>query len=464
MNLDVDLITHPEIEARLLDPVAGSLDPRLTGTTSTDVLEVFADCIAWNERLNQEGLLHHFWNKHQKGRAGRLEYGAEPECRLRIFFIDDIETEPDCHTNRPYDGHDVQSIALWFQRHFGVSTLFLRGFDSPRNWVTIGSASFMRRSGSGTCLSLEGFYRYPPDFVAPEERRHPPVHVWYSHQLEPSTASTYLIHNCHPGAKQAILSCATSSHFRSLFRPLAVDAFLADCCLQTWAERVEETRKRLIIYEGPLPKELDCSMIANIVEDVYQLQQLLRIIGDLVIDVKDKLNFLVTTLKQRQNARSAQEPHVDTSVAESLEFLRAKNDVLVRWIINYKDRSQVQIDRFFNHAAHQDSALNVGISGMTSKIAISAQKDSSAMITMAALTMAFLPASFISALFSTVFFDTVRDVNGKVSLLVHPQWWILPLVTVPLTIIVFLIWIMWWRVRERTVIEKMPIRMTQRND
>ncbi|KAF8892823.1 hypothetical protein CPB84DRAFT_1783636, partial [Gymnopilus junonius] len=79
---------------------------------------------------------------------------------------------------------------------------------------------------------------------------------------------------------------------------------------------------------------------------------------------------------------------------------------------------------------------------------------------MAAVTMIFLPGSFISALFSTVFFDTGESATGKVALLVHPQWWIFPTITIPLTMFVFLTWIVWWRIRDRMTTRNLPMDTT----
>jgi hypothetical protein len=67
------------------------------------------------------------------------------------------------------------------------------------------------------------------------------------------------------------------------------------------------------------------------------------------------------------------------------------------------------------------------------------------MITIASVTMLFLPGTFISAILSTTFF--AYDSSGRLS--VSSQWWILPTSTVPLTIVVFGVWLAWQRARVR---------------
>jgi hypothetical protein len=45
------------------------------------------------------------------------------------------------------------------------------------------------------------------------------------------------------------------------------------------------------------------------------------------------------------------------------------------------------------------------------------------------------------------FFQARTDANGRPTFAVSPQWWYFPLVTVPLTILVFGGWAVWKRKR-----------------
>ena len=62
------------------------------------------------------------------------------------------------------------------------------------------------------------------------------------------------------------------------------------------------------------------------------------------------------------------------------------------------------------------------------------------MKTIAALTMIFLPASAVSSFFGMVFFD---NTDQGVGLSVSPDWWLFPVVTLPLTMAVIGAW-KWW--------------------
>ncbi|KDR76469.1 hypothetical protein GALMADRAFT_246836 [Galerina marginata CBS 339.88] len=447
-----NLFSHPEIESRASLP--GVNRTTYGQETCLDLLEVYPHRIAWKERLDHAQLLRYFQEE-------KLEHQYNPaqEHPLRIFFVEELNFGVESWTS----DSDSQSTASWLHDHFGVSPLFLDCLKSPKHSVTIGNASFIRRE-QGKRVALDGMYRYSPDLSTPPERPRPPVHVWFSQCLASHRGSTYIIHHCPEEAKQHIISCANGPNFPLLLRPLAIDMFLAEDCITKWTQRVAQTRNELLEYEKPLPDELDYDITAKAVEKLHQVSQLFQIIRDILTDVQDQFNFLVTTLGHHHDCKrvvafgfisslpsdgSDSLGDIDTSVDESLAFLCSKNQILKRWVLNYTERTQVQINRFFNHATQKDSAINLDISKLTSEIAVSSQRDSSAMITMAAVTMFFLPGTFMSALFSMVFFNIETNPAGQVVFSVAPQWWIFPVVTIPLTILVFLIWIVWMRIRDQ---------------
>ena len=56
-----------------------------------------------------------------------------------------------------------------------------------------------------------------------------------------------------------------------------------------------------------------------------------------------------------------------------------------------------------------------------------------------------------------VFFDTKTSDNGSESIIVGRQWWLFPTITIPLTIVVFAIWVAWQRYRNRVDSESLGI-------
>jgi hypothetical protein len=48
-----------------------------------------------------------------------------------------------------------------------------------------------------------------------------------------------------------------------------------------------------------------------------------------------------------------------------------------------------------------------------------------------------------------VFFDSKTTESGRKLLIIGQQWWLFPAITIPLTILVFGVWLLWQRYRHR---------------
>ncbi|KAF9697213.1 hypothetical protein EKO04_004933 [Ascochyta lentis] len=131
---------------------------------------------------------------------------------------------------------------------------------------------------------------------------------------------------------------------------------------------------------------------------------------------------------------------------ESFDVLISQCDICVRWTQVYHDRTQTRINLLF-HLANQRTAAD------TAKIAEQTQRDSASMITIAAVTMLFLPGTFICTILSTTFFDF-----GENGLQVSSQWWFLLAATIPLTVVVFGVWVGWQRMRRQSQQLKVALR------
>ncbi|KAL0939531.1 uncharacterized protein CTRU02_206141 [Colletotrichum truncatum] len=100
-----------------------------------------------------------------------------------------------------------------------------------------------------------------------------------------------------------------------------------------------------------------------------------------------------------------------------------------------KARLLNEIALAFNMVAQFDSGISVAIGR-------AAQKDSSAMKTVAFLTLLFLPATFVSAIFSTTFFEFKSESEWVVS----EKFWVYWVVAIPITVITALLWFYWQRI------------------
>ena len=125
------------------------------------------------------------------------------------------------------------------------------------------------------------------------------------------------------------------------------------------------------------------SQTAEAVEKLHALSQILHIIRGDVTDLQQLLQYLVEAHK-RLVALSGDryDPVVDIeSVEDSFAYLKSKTDTLKVWVENYSERTGIRINLFFNLATQSDSRTNLEIARLTSKIAVSTQRDSSSMIT-----------------------------------------------------------------------------------
>ncbi|RBR20965.1 uncharacterized protein FIESC28_05117 [Fusarium coffeatum] len=99
-------------------------------------------------------------------------------------------------------------------------------------------------------------------------------------------------------------------------------------------------------------------------------------------------------------------------------------------------RIQIQID-VLNNLISEDYSLSNYI------ISISTLRDAASMKTLAFVTMVFLPGSFVSALFSTDLFDWDNTEGQGIGILTTPQFRLYWAVTIPLTVITFILYFMW---------------------
>ncbi|KAM5358672.1 hypothetical protein ACJZ2D_015095 [Fusarium nematophilum] len=100
-------------------------------------------------------------------------------------------------------------------------------------------------------------------------------------------------------------------------------------------------------------------------------------------------------------------------------------------------RVQIQIEALVNLIAQNDSINNFDI-------ALSSHRDASSMKTLAVVTMLFLPGSFVAAIFSTDLFDWQSvESSGSIGVPSTPRFRLYWAVTVPLTVIVFVLYFAW---------------------
>lgn len=114
----------------------------------------------------------------------------------------------------------------------------------------------------------------------------------------------------------------------------------------------------------------------------------------------------------------------------------------------------------FHIIAQDDAITNYQLSHHMSQTAEFSYRDAASMKTLAVVTMFFLPGSFVSALFSTELFawDSVDQRASTIGVPTTPQLTLYWAVTIPLTVLTFLLYFLWlWyqkRERERNFMSK----------
>ncbi|KAJ4206599.1 hypothetical protein NW767_002884 [Fusarium falciforme] len=89
------------------------------------------------------------------------------------------------------------------------------------------------------------------------------------------------------------------------------------------------------------------------------------------------------------------------------------------------------------------SLMSMNYSLSNTLISISTLRDAASMKTLAFVTMFFLPGSFISALFSTDVFDWDGVKKGTIGVPATPQFGLYWAITIPLTVVTFLLYFLW---------------------
>lgn len=106
--------------------------------------------------------------------------------------------------------------------------------------------------------------------------------------------------------------------------------------------------------------------------------------------------------------------------------------------------------QIYSKMAQEDNSLNA-------RMAVSSSRDSSSMKALAVITAIFLPGEFMSSLFGMGIFnwqsdDSTEDASdgtGGGSAIVSYDFWVYWALTVPLTILILVLWRAWWVGQDR---------------
>lgn len=133
----------------------------------------------------------------------------------------------------------------------------------------------------------------------------------------------------------------------------------------------------------------------------------------------------LTRHHDRSNAQSAYSA-LRMSTQDSLQYCQTLFQSTQLRLTSLEKRMGNLVNLSFNLVTQQDSRVM--------------QKDSSSMKTIAAMTLIFLPAGTVAAMFGSQFFNLSVDNKGSPHFAVSPLFWIFWAVSIPLTIVLVVLW------------------------
>lgn len=160
---------------------------------------------------------------------------------------------------------------------------------------------------------------------------------------------------------------------------------------------------------------------------------------------------------------------VHRSMLARLDFYQAKLKGIENYAHTTLERLSIQRAALYNIIAQKESKLSLKMAGEQRRLAHAAKRDSNSMKTLSLLGAIFLPATYLASVFSMTFFDfndnnNYSRNNGPISTeggqttqlqdgdnknrVVSPDLWIYFVITIPITIIIVLIWRFWDRRRD----------------
>ena len=119
--------------------------------------------------------------------------------------------------------------------------------------------------------------------------------------------------------------------------------------------------------------------------------------------------------------------------------MKCRIDATQEYLKYLKERSERLSTVLLAMLTHEDATINLELADSNRRIAEAAQRDSSAMKTIAIMTMAFLPATFLAAVFAIPSLDWDSDDGGDV---VKGNHWVYWAFALPFTSLVFIVWLL----------------------
>uniref|UniRef100_A0A8H7Y278 Uncharacterized protein n=1 Tax=Psilocybe cubensis TaxID=181762 RepID=A0A8H7Y278_PSICU len=297
-----------------------------------------------------------------------------------------------------------------------------------------------RRSSSG---SLDGFFQISDRLNTSDWKL---CQVWFSQNLNLNATSNYVMHGVPLATQRYIMDWAKAPiRCKELLLPLAIPGVVvSQFVVSLFTEYVaidNETHRyetRSFSSNWKTNEELD-------VKRLLSQSKTIKMILAYAERCRRTCEYLNASLEKNADLFTPAEAGYWglEKAKESLAGACSRIDDLTSAATTLDERIKYLIQLAYNEISQANNQVNLDIAKLTASIAIAAQHDNSSMITMAAVTMFFLPGTFVATLFGMNFFDK----TNQGSLMLASEGWVFLITTIPLTMIVFLIWYFWKRWR-----------------
>ncbi|KAH9484951.1 Notoamide biosynthesis cluster protein M' [Psilocybe cubensis] len=270
--------------------------------------------------------------------------------------------------------------------------------------------------------------------------------VWFSQNLNLNATSNYVMHGVPLATQRYIMDWAKAPiRCKELLLPLAIPGVVvSQFVVSLFTEYVaidNETHRyetRSFSSNWKTNEELD-------VKRLLSQSKTIKMILAYAERCRRTCEYLNASLEKNADLFTPAEAGYWglEKAKESLAGACSRIDDLTSAATTLDERIKYLIQLAYNEISQANNQVNLDIAKLTASIAIAAQHDNSSMITMAAVTMFFLPGTFVATLFGMNFFDK----TNQGSLMLASEGWVFLITTIPLTMIVFLIWYFWKRWR-----------------
>ncbi|OAL49439.1 hypothetical protein IQ07DRAFT_568360 [Pyrenochaeta sp. DS3sAY3a] len=349
-------------------------------------------------------------------------------CRsLRVCFINTLDSARSWLPGN----FDIQPDTVRILLRAGLSKAILTNIYSQSGyWAKMGNQRHVCYDTDENLKTFEICYQYRCGWD---------TGVSFIHFVRTRNQSSYFCINYPDFATQRLKAIVNSNPLLA-HRDFLLDALVTDDSLKQWQHEIGTRRDTLQKYERLYQEEGTDFKLATI--QLHRVSRHWLTLGQDCADFKAQMEFVRESYVVYRKLLTGSSPpwNIDRSadMRESFDMLISSCDTCMRWTEFYQERTNVSINLLFHLVNQRESRTSTQIATSTAEVARQTQRDSASMITIAAVTMFFLPGTFISAILSTTFFD-----YGDEGLKVSKKWWVLPALAIPLTAIVFAVWMAW---------------------